>query len=145
MEREMLGYLEWNVTVSGEEIAGLDETLRTKFGPGPPVPPTPSTPSLLAPYPSIPSIHNIAPSSAANAYPSPPSSPIALSTSASSESSPASSLGEPCTTPPNAAPAGYEAAKKVYDERHPVITKVVERVAAEEDCDEEMEEGVSSW
>ncbi|KAL7413460.1 hypothetical protein BDY24DRAFT_388619 [Mrakia frigida] len=143
MEREMLGYLEWNVTVSGEEIAGLDETLRTKFGPGPPVPPTPSTPSLVAPFPSIPSIH-IAPSSAANAYPSPPTSPIALSTSASSESSPASSLGEPCTTPPDAAPGGYEAAKKVYDERHPVITKVVERAVGDEECDEEME-AVSSW
>ena len=150
MEREMLGYLEWNVVVSGEEIAGLDETLRTKFGPSPAAPPTPATPSLLAPFPSTPAIH-IAPASAAHAYPSPPSSPIALSTSASSESSPASSLGEPCATPPDAAPGGYEAAKKVFEGRHRssaaahdggVVTKVVERGGEEEE--EEMD-GVSAW
>lgn len=116
------------------------DTLRTKFGPGPAVPPTPVTPSLLPTYPQIPSIV-IAPSSAAMAYPSPPSSPIALSISASSDSSPASSLGEPCTTPPDAAAiGGYEASKKAFDERHPqgVVTKVVERACNDED-EEEME------
>lgn len=149
----MLGYLEWNVVVSGEEIAGLNETLRTKFGPSPTAPPTPSTPSLLAPFPATPAIH-IAPSSAANAYPSPPSSPIALSTSASSESSPASSLGEPaCATPPEVGAGGFEAAAKkglVDDRRHShrqphegqVVTKVVERAA---DDEEEEMDGVTAW
>lgn len=34
MEREMCGYLEWNLNVQGEEIIEVESRIRADYGPG---------------------------------------------------------------------------------------------------------------
>lgn len=73
MEREMCGYLEWNLNVSGEEVAEFETLVRAEHGPRPSmrVPSVvPEAPSSVASMP-----HSAVAAAAAAAYPSPEATP----------------------------------------------------------------------
>ncbi|CDZ96503.1 Cyclin [Phaffia rhodozyma] len=106
MERELLGYLKWDINVTVEECAELDLKLRTDYSGRPPCSSSnsgldsitsSSSSSATTAVRSIP----ISECTLPDAYPSPPCSPMVGSYTSvdSSESSP-SSCG-PCATPPN--------------------------------------------
>jgi hypothetical protein len=69
MEREMCGYLEWNLNVSGEEAADFERRVRAEHGPSA-VPHQRGRAHAEAPA-AVP----VAPSAAAAAYPSPETTP----------------------------------------------------------------------
>lgn len=152
----MLGYLDWNVHVSRPEIDALRQTIAHSYSPsafaiaaasaGPSIS-RPSSPSYVSPsQTSAPEPSHVHAHGLTTAYPSPPCSPIHISAyhpyssstafssvGPSNSSSPASSLGSTCTTPPNGTSRVVAVPSRSASSYKPVETAVTVRAVGDDD------------